>query len=353
MKKFYFVFCVLLLNICLYSTAQEQTDQDKKTDWWGDIDGFLNQQAKITLGMADDLLKLNVPAGVEPLERKMALLMIDNVLHDEKAAYRPAVQTFLQKRIENAVDEIRSSEVKQGAVVWKLYNHAFVVKTPSVTIGFDIQRGITRIEGFSLKKDLIQQLIDVVDVLFISHFHGDHTDEWVAERFIAQNKPVVSTPDLWINLPIYQQILHPERKANMIQEISLPLKGFRLKVINYPGHQGETILNNVYLVFSPEGISFAHTGDQSNLKDFEWIDTVGDNQHVDVVMANSWSVYPEQRIAKGFRPGLIIPGHENEMAHTIDHREPYWLNYQRLGDPKIFPWVQLAWGEKFNYMQNP
>jgi len=237
MKKIYFVFCVLFLFLCLYSTAQEQTAQDKKTDWWGDIDGFLNQQAKMTLGIADDLLKLNVPAVVEPSERKMALLMIDNVLHDEKAAYRPAVQAFLQKRIENAVAEIRSLEVKQGAVIWKLYNHAFVVKTPSVTIGFDIQRGITRIEGFTLKQDMIQKLIDAVDVLFITHFHGDHADEWVAEKFIAQNKPVVTPPDLWINLPIYQQILHPERNANQTQEISLPLKGFRLKVVNYPGHQ--------------------------------------------------------------------------------------------------------------------
>jgi L-ascorbate metabolism protein UlaG (beta-lactamase superfamily) len=224
-----------------------------------------------------------------------------------------------------------------------------VVKTPSVTIGFDIQRGLPKVEGFTLSQELIQPLIDAVDVLFISHIHNDHADELVAELFLAQNKPVVTPPDLWPDSPIYAKIIHPQRDADLIQEIRLPSKGFSLKTVTCPGHQGDNILNNVYLVFSPEGMVFSHTGDQSNLDDFKWIDQIGDHYAVDVVMTNSWSVYPGLRLANGFRPKLIIPGHENEMGHTIDHREPFWLNYQRLGDSVSFPWVQMAWGEKFHY----
>jgi hypothetical protein len=167
--------------------------------------------------------------------------------------------------------------------------------------------------------------------------------------FIEQNKPVVTPPDLWTGEQFYAKILHPERKPDVIQRINLPSKGKDLGVVVYPGHQGERILNNVYLVFTPEGLAFSHTGDQSNLEDFEWIDRIGDNHKVDVVMTNSWSVYGDQRLAHGYRPKLIIPGHENELGHTIDHREPYWLNYARMPEVKKFPWVQMAWGEKYHY----
>lgn len=353
MKKIYLVTIILLTHLYLFAQNQETFDPDKKIEWWGDIDGFLNQQAKVTLGMVNEVLKMYPPAIMEPLPRKMALLMVDNVLHEEKATQRPAVQDFFHKRIENAVEEIRTKKVKEGAIIWKLYNHTFIVKTPSVTIGFDIQRGVNGVDSFRLSKKLILQLIDVVDILFITHKHDDHADEWVAEMFLAKNKPVVSPPGIWPDSSIYQKILHPERKADVIQEIYLPTKGFYLKSVIYPGHQGETLLNNVYLVFTPEEMSFSHTGDQSNLEDFEWIDRIGDIYSVDVVMTNSWAVYPGLRLAQGYRPRLIISGHENELGHTIDHREPYWLNYLRLEDNPSFPWVQLVWGEKFSYLPLP
>ena len=350
MKKITLVTFLLVIQFCLFAQSQVNIDPDQRIEWWGDIDGYINQQAKVTLGLADDVLNSYPPSLKEPIERKMALLMIDNVLHEEKAAHRPAVQNFLQKRIGKAVEEIRAEQVKEGAVIWKLYNHAFVVKTRSVTIGFDIQRGFSANEGYVLNKELIQSLLNEIDILFISHIHGDHADGWVAEQLLLQSKPVVAPPDVFTVLPFYSKILHPARKAHEIQEVSLPAKGLTLKIVNYPGHQGEKILNDVTLVFTPEGMSFIHTGDQSNLADFDWIDKVGDHFPVDVAMVNSWSVYPGQRLAHGFRPKLIIPGHENEMGHTIDHREPFWLNYLRLGDPAIFPWLQMAWGEKFYYL---
>lgn len=350
MKKIILFAIALIVPLGLFSQNKEPFDPDKKTDWWGDIDGYINQQDKVTLDMVTDELKKNPPTIVEPEIRKMALLMIDNVLHEEKAPQRPAVQEFFLRQIENAVEEIKTVKVEKGAVIWKLYNHTFIVKTPSVTIGFDIQRGTVGVENFRLKQELIQRLVGAVDILFISHNHDDHTDIMVAEMFIAQNKPVVSPPDVFAGLPVYKNIVHPERKANELQEVNLPSKGIKLKIITYPGHQGEKMLNNVYLVFTPEGLSFSHTGDQSNIADFEWIDRIGDNYKVDVLMTNSWAYYPDQRLPKGFRPGLIIPGHENELGHTIDHREPFWLNYVRLSGPLSFPWVQMAWGEKFQYI---
>jgi len=352
MKKTIVFTILILLHISLIAQNQVTADPDQQTNWWGDPDGYLNQQAKISLRMADEALKLYPPEFRMSLERKLALITIDNVLHEEKAAYRPSVQAFLQRRIEQAVKEISSAKVTKGAVIWKLYDHAFVVKTASVTIGFDIQRGLPGVEGFTLSKELIQKLIDSIDILFVSHYHSDHADPWVAEMFLNQDKPVVTPPNLWESKEFYGKITHPKRKAAQKQTVHLSARGLNLQFVSYPGHQGEQILNNVYLVFSPEGFSFAHTGDQSNVGDFEWIDRVGKDFQVDVLMTNSWAVYPDHRLVRGFHPRLTLPGHENEMGHTIDHREPYWLNELRLGDPKIYPWIQMAWGEKFHYQPN-
>lgn len=350
MKKTVFLIIFLTLQVCLSAQNQQITDADKKTDWWGNVDGYINQQDKVSLELVNNALKKYPPSLKEKEERKMALLMIDNVLHEAKAPERPAVQDFFRKRIENAIEEISSAKVEKGAVIWKLYNHAFVVKTKSVTLGFDIQRGLPGVEEFKISEDLMVKLIDNVDILFITHFHDDHADEWVAESFLARNKPVVTPKGIFPESPIYRKILHPEREAGKKQEISLPGKGIKLRVVVFPGHQEETILNNVYLVFTPEGISVLHTGDQSNTGDFVWIDHIGDNYPVDVAMVNSWSYYPGQRLANGIRPKLIIPGHENELGHSIDHREPYWLNYNRLGDGIKYPWIQMTWGESYHYI---
>lgn len=349
MNKISLLLLILLVHPLLKAQNVNENDPDMKPDWWGHIPGFLNQQAKITLNTVNEALTTNPPELKESLIRKMSLLQIDNVMHNEKAPEYPSVQEFFRNRIETAVGEIRNARVKKGVLIWKLYNHSFIVKTPSVTIGFDIQRGLRNQEGFSLDKKLTSKLIDVTDILFVSHLHGDHADEWVAATFLEQNKPVVSPPGIFADSPVYPKILHPERKAEEIQEIYLPEKGLSLKAIIYPGHQGESVLNNVYLVFTPEGFSISHTGDQSNRKDFEWIDRIGSYHRVDVLMPNCWTTDPK-RVREGFRPNLIIPGHENEMGHTVDHREPYWLNQNRLAAGSSFPVVQMAWGEKFHYL---
>ena len=134
-----------------------------------------------------------------------------------------------------------------------------------------------------------------------------------------------------------------------------------LQVVVYPGHQGTNIENNVTLVITPEGLTFVHMGDQSNADDFEWIDEVRDHHPVDVLMPNCWTT-DIVRAAQGFDPAVIITGHENEMGHTIDHREPYWLSYQRrIGSDRFGgsrelgynqPLILMTWGESYHYLKN-
>ena len=55
---------------------------------------------------------------------------------------------------------------------------------------------------------------------------------------------------------------------------------------------------------------------------------------------------PMEKFVSGIQPALVITGHENEMGHTIDHREAYWLTFRRMNGIKV-PYVVMAWGESY------
>jgi glyoxylase-like metal-dependent hydrolase (beta-lactamase superfamily II) len=341
----------LILLGSLVICAQNVID-DEKLHWWDDIDGFYNQQHKVTLKLVDEALSKYPPDLDEPLERKMAMLMLDGVLHEEAAPERPAVKDFLKRRITAAIGEIAGTEVEYGAKIWKLYNHGFVVRTPSVTIGFDLVPGNPWMEGdFQVEKATYQQLLDECDILFISHIHGDHANQWVAQSFISSDKPVIAPPEVWDSLAIHQNILHLKRAAHSRQKVLLN-NDLQLSTVVYPGHQGADIQNNLVIVTTPEGISVAHTGDQSGPEDeWEWMDKIGENFRVDILFPNCWT--PDiLRMIRGVAPALVITGHENEMGHTVDHRESNWLTYTRLKGA-VSPYILMTWGESYYYVPKP
>ena len=353
---------VLILSVCiivsLYAQSGSQRDSQapqiteplltERMDWWGDIEGFLDQQAHDILELTNEALTRFPPQLPEPIERRMVLLMLDAVLHDIDAPKRPPVQEFFHSRLERAINEIENTHIDEGAMIWKLYNHGWIVRTATVTIGFDLVRGrLVRIEGFGVADEVMERAARQCDVLFISHRHADHADEWVAQTFINQDKPVVAPPEVWADRPISEKITHLEREAHTLQSLQIQNGKRELKVVIYPGHQGSNVQCNVTLVFTPEGMSFAQTGDQSNDEDFTWIDEVGKRHRVDVLMPNCWTT-DIVRLARGFEPELISTGHENEMGHTIDHREPNWLTYRRMRQ-STYPLLLMTWGEKFHY----
>ncbi len=352
----------LLVSITIACTAQnKQTGSSPLIDpALNEIQNqFMDNQAEALLGQANKVFSEYPPDWPEPPARRSALLLLDGVLHDVYAPQRTPVQLFFKTRMGKAIEEIENTVISNGAHIWKLYDHGFVIRTKTVSIGFDLIRGESaRAEGFPIGKENMERLIKQCDVLFISHYHGDHAEEWVAQTFIGQGKPVITPPGVWKDRPVNKSITHLERVAHTVQ--TLPVQGGKqeLKVVVYPGHQGENIENNVSLVITPEGLSFSHMGDQSNSNDFEWIDEVGKNHLVDVLLPNCWTT-DIVRVDRGFNPSLIITGHENEMGHTIDHREPYWLTYQRQVGSDRFggsselgydtPLILMTWGESYHY----
>ena len=342
-------FLAALLCICRGALGHTEATPESNMNWWNDIPGFLNQQHEHSLAAAASILAQYPPSMNGGQERDAAFLLLDNVFHETDAAKRPAVQEFFVERTQAVAANLHQAPVEHGAVIWKLYNLGFIIRTASVTIAFDLVSGRHFDEPEAvLPNGLVEDFARQCDVLFISHVHDDHADPYVAECFVRNKKPVCIPKGIWKDEPFADRLLCLERVAE--KEHLVPIGGGKtaLRVVVYPGHQGEILPNNVTLVTTEEGLAFVQTGDQSNDKDFAWIDQVAKNHRVDVLMPNCWS--PDlSRLIRGFDPVVVIPGHENELSHSVDHREPYWLDRRRMGE-EANKGILMAWGERYTYV---
>lgn len=300
-----------------------------------------------SLAWADFVLEKHEPTWPEIPVRRAALIRLDDVLHIEPAPKNALVQKWYRDRMNRALEEIERTRVTTGVRIWKLYDHGFVVRTPSVTYAHDIVPGPPTDgkrgwEGMAVDAAWIERFARQVDVMLISHWHQDHANPQVVAALLKQGKTVVGPMGLAQDraefaAPEFAGIVYPKRSISEVHAIG------KLKVVAYPGHQGVPITNNVHLVTTPEGFTTVHTGDQSNEDDFEWIADIGAQHRVDVLFPNCWT--PDlPRMARGVNPRWIIPGHENEMAHTVPHREDFTQTYNRLvGAP--YPYFVMMWGE--------
>jgi hypothetical protein len=92
-------------------------------------DHYLARQAAVFLDTVRGVLAEQLPTPKPGLERQMAFSLLDAVTHETYAPNRPELIAFHHERIGAAVAEIESTTVTEGARIWQLYNHGFVVKT--------------------------------------------------------------------------------------------------------------------------------------------------------------------------------------------------------------------------------
>jgi L-ascorbate metabolism protein UlaG (beta-lactamase superfamily) len=302
------------------------------------------QWMESTLDWVEGVLARHPPAWPEPEVRRRALYMLDEPLHVLSAPIEPPIAEFLNRRIETAVIEIENERVKSGVTIWKLYNHGFVIRTPEVTIGFDLHQG--PYETFHIRSELFDRILQATEALFISHQHRDHADAYAIARMIEMGRPVVVPPGIRQQADWDQHLIQPERHWKVHNDLVLGATDISYRV--FPGHQGIEPLNNVYLVDLPQDLHIMQTGDQSYMEDFYvWIDGLHEQFEVDVLLPNCWST-DLRRLIDGIRPRLVITGHENEMAHPVDHREAFSKTYAHIAEEPT-PVLVMAWGERYHY----
>lgn len=345
-EKSLLLLALFVLSVCIPAADGPAPIDTRLT---AEQDATVNRLAQAMLDTASEVLLSTPPALPEAMERRLALHLIDGVLHDPQAAFRPPVQEFFKNRMDGALNEIENLRPDKGAIVWKLYNQGFVIRTPEATIGVDLIRGGSAgPKEFPVFNDVLGRMAQQCDVLFITNQRESHADDWVAKAFLDLKKPVVAPPGVILDKPFAAQITRLERSADKEHELQIQDGKKTLKVIVFPGrHFAGSLENNFYLVKMPGGISFVHTGDQDFPDDQAWIAQGSTHGPVDLLLPNcgSRALNP---IIEGFKPKLIIPAHEHELGHPLERRDTYAQNYERLRLSKS-PFVMMTWGESYRY----
>ena len=350
MKKVFNVltlFCAVAFTV--NAVAQEPA-KVKPKKFHGNPDYYLEVQGTHLFRNTDKALDEFPPMVNASVARKLALFSLDALHHDTRYDNSDAMREFCNSRMEKVVAEVQKP-VKKGLKIYRVYNEGFVAKTKSVTIAFDLVRGTYLSRGKYVGSDYrivtdaqMEAIVEQCDVMFLSHNHTDHIDRWVVDKFIAAGKPVIAQQEI---LPGVEGVSH-WRTEGGIYDSELELKnGEKLQVKIFPGYQRPS-LNNVPVITTPEKYTISHTGDQYDRKSTaDWIATVKDNApKIDALIINCWTPNILQTL-KGFDARYVFTAHENEMGHSIDHREAYWLTFDKLKSTE-YPYVVMAWGEWFS-----
>ena len=336
----------LLLSLAVSATAQSTGDNPyaDRYIYWDHVADYKLGQAASAFSAIDNMLNAYPPKKEIALPRELALVSLDQLLHDTDNDATEPFYTFINALMLRVLKDLERP-VTKGLRIYKLYNDGFIVKSPKATIAIDLIPGGSDAKPF-LTDSVVYGIAGKCDALFISHWHPDHANLNVAKSFAARGKLVIAPKDLWVGV---DPLIQPLEKAN--EEFDVEFEELDLTLHVLPGHQGD-IYNNINVVeFHNEG-TVAQTGDQwGNSADLKWIDHVHEKYDIDVLMPNCW-IDEFRRVIIGFGPKLIITGHENELGeHTIDHREAYWITMkkmEKMADLNI-PYVLMTWGEWYEY----
>ncbi|MDH6358513.1 MBL fold metallo-hydrolase [Parabacteroides sp. PF5-9] len=341
MKNFFYTL-ICTGGLCLFlfmpkPVNAQATNAGEEGAFWGKSEAYLHNQAFHMFGLIDQALTENPPVTGAPMARKLALYTLDAMLHETKYDNSEPFNHFLLSRVNKVVADL-CEPVSEGMKIYKVYNDGFVVRTPSAAIAFDLVRGSCN--GQTMIPDsLIARIVDQCDALFITHNHGDHGDPVVADLFLKAGKPVIAPTNLWEK---NKEVQHLRFEQPVEKQLTLG-RGQSVAVKIFPGHQSE-LINNIYVVTMPEKQTIAHIGDQYNKEDMEWIvDIHKEIPSLDVLVVNCWT-HRMNDLVEGFKPKLVVTGHENEMGHTIDHREAFWLTFQKMEAIKR-DYLVMGWGE--------
>ena len=314
-------------------------------EYWQNPDLYTETQNAVFLDLIGSTLDKFPPTVTPSLERKLALYNLDAVLHTPRPDTTAALKDYLKKRTDAVIADLEKP-ISKGLKIYKIYNDGFIVKSKSTTVAFDI---CTR-NGSLISNEQIERLASHCDVLFLSHNHPDHSDMAVVTVFNKLGIPVYAPENFW---PANQEINHI--RYTEIKDLTIG----KLEVKVLPGHQDD-LINNIHVVRFPEGYTVAQLGDQYGKDDLSWLKDINKQlqfkkngkkyRKLDVLIIDCWINDMNEHI-EDFDPNIIVTGHENELGHTIDHREAFWLTYYKMEEvvkPKV-PYIIMSWGEWYSY----
>jgi hypothetical protein len=281
----------------------------------------------------------------------------------------PEFFAYYLKRMITLLDEVESQTVTKGAVVWKLYSSGFLVTTPDTVFAVDAVEGpfkhIDRSPAdepdyiFKWTPEMRKRFAKVVDVMFITHQHYDHTSFALVSEMVAAGKTVVVPNDLkvrnWKSRPFVDKLTTmKEDVTNKVGKLDvrvfIAVQSMQRNEANEYYVKDTDPDHNVYLIRTPGGLTFLHNGDNRGINFIPWLrEQVADDWNPDI-----WFkiiTWPRKIISEvnAIASPLMIPGHEYEMGHKPKYGTNKLSNFFRgingqfIKDGKM---VVITWGEQ-------
>jgi L-ascorbate metabolism protein UlaG (beta-lactamase superfamily) len=247
------------------------------------------------------------PCGGNKMIRKDVILELDEYLKDESIIWDPELLAFYDIMIDRVASEI-NEPVLSGVRIWSMYNHGFIVKTPSSIFAFDLVHGYS---GWDYQ--LPDAILEQIQVLFITHRHGDHQEYSITRGIVDLGGEVVKPiEDKSVAFDIVY--LSPDEEVTVA--------GLHVKA--YDGLHGN-LANRIYMVTTPEGLTVMHTGDNQTSE------TLPDEVTPDILLLNAWvnesgsasATIGMSNSMKKLNPKLTILGHIHELGHAYDPSSIY------------------------------
>ena len=227
---------LLLLAVAAFATAQtsDTNPYAGKYIYWDFPSDYKLAQAAEAYSAIDDMLLAYKPAVGIPLPRELALVSLDQLLHDTSNDATQPFYNFINTRMKHVLEDL-DRPVTHGLRIYKLYNDGFIIKSPKAAVAIDLIPGGSDSKPF-IADSVIYAIASKCDALFISHCHADHANLNIAKSFAARGKRVIAPKDLWVGIdPLIQPLAEHKETHIVFDDLDLTLHVL-------PGHQGDVYL---------------------------------------------------------------------------------------------------------------
>ena len=280
-----------------------------------------------------------------------------NVTEVERKAFESCAIAYARRAATRVLKETKDAVIQPGTLrAWHVYNMAYVLKGTKHTVLIDFTPYPFSMDGTqkTWTDAMWCDLADLGDVLVVTHPHRDHTSYPLMAKMRGQGKSLV-LPCVMTNRADGTVYAHGGNVHVLASDHADGVEIGGVRFWNFMGAQ-DSVPCNTYLM-EIDGVRVADNGDSSS-KEREW--NLTKCPPADIIISSTWSLVTNIVRACQATPGfrndraIFLPSHENEIMHSVPHRESYRELYEspvRLGCPdfrfpRTFP---LAWGESVLY----
>ncbi|MGF7078942.1 hypothetical protein [Mucilaginibacter sp. UYCu711] len=222
---------------------------------------------------------------------------------------------YLNKAVEQSVADIVSTKVTHGAVIWKLYNMGYIVKTKDACFALDLnQRGS-------------EQLVDMLDFAVVSHIHGDHNNTIFLDAMVAAGKKVYT--------PFYKKgtLIDTTREFNF--------GGVNVRFTMNKQADVPVIVAQINCGPSANNYTIYHIGDSRTLEE------LNPTRHINLFILHIENAINTGQSVARVKPDVTIYDHVMELGHAVDKwRWSYQYTYNKIKGLDPAKSLILTWGER-------